>query len=126
MDPKDPAVRLAALEKEIALLRAEVEAMRAGRAPTIRSTGRCPACGGTKAIHVPKVLEQTHGGLQALAIAQDVSWWGAKPVAPLSVYACSACGFVEWYVSTFEGIQIDGDKVRDASAQEPPEGGPYR
>jgi hypothetical protein len=125
MDPNDHGVRLAALEKEIALLRAEVDAARANRAPTIRSTGRCPACGGTKAIYVPKVLENTHGGMVPLAVAHDVSWWKSTPVAPLAAYVCTGCGFVEWYVSSFEGIEIDGDKVRDASAQ-PPDGGPYR
>lgn len=126
MDSNDPAMRLTALEKEIALLRAEVEALRVGRAPTIRANGRCPACGGDKAIYVPQVLEQTHGGLVPLGIAQETSWWGAKAVAPLCAYACTSCGFVEWYVTSFDGIEVDGDKVRDASAQSRPEGGPYR
>ena len=65
MDPKDLGLRLAALEKEVPLLRA-------GRAPTIRTSGRCPACGGRA------------------------------------------------------GIEIDGEKVLDASASKRPEGGPYR
>ena len=55
MDSKDLGLRLAALEKEVTLLRAEVDALRAGRAPTIRTSGRCPACGGDKAIFVPEV-----------------------------------------------------------------------
>jgi hypothetical protein len=96
MDPKDTALRVAALEKEVALLRAEVEAMRAGRAATLRTRGRCPACGSTS----------------PLAIARKSS--------------CATCGCVEWYVSSFEGIEIDGEKVKDASAVRPPDGAPYR
>jgi hypothetical protein len=126
MDPKDVALRLAALEKEVARLRVEVEALRAGRAPTIRSSGRCPACGGDKAIFVPQVLEETHGNPKPLAMSGKMHWWGRTPIAPFQVYACSACGFVEWYVSTFEGIEVDGKNVHDASTVRPPEGGPYR
>jgi hypothetical protein len=127
MKPEDLALKLAALEKEVTLLRAEIEATRGGRAPTLRASGRCPACGGTNAIFVPEVLEQAHGGgLVPLAIAQKTSWWGSNRSAPLSAYACTACGWVEWYVSTFEGIEIDGVKIFYASAERPPEGGPYR
>lgn len=126
MDPKDLALRLAALEKEVGLLRAEVEAMRAGRAPTIRANGRCPACGGDQAVHVPQVLEEAHGNPKPLAMSGKISWWGRTPVAPFEVYACTACGFVEWYVRSFEGIEIDDSTVRDASANRAPDGGPYR
>jgi hypothetical protein len=127
MDPKDPALRIAALEKEVALLRAEIDALRAGRAPTIRANGRCPACGGDKAIHVPRVQEEGDNGLtKPLAVASQTSFWGRQPIGPFEIYACSACGFVEWYVASFEGIEIDGKDVRDASAQRGPNKGPYR
>ena len=126
MDPKDLALRLAAMEKEVALLRAEVEALRAGRAPTIRASGRCPACGGDKAVHVPEVMEETPGLAKPLALTGEKGWLGRKPVAPFEVYACATCGFVEWYVSSFEGVQIDGKTIIDASANQGPDGGPYR
>lgn len=126
MDPKDPALRLAALEKEVALLRAEVEALRAGRAPTLRASGRCPACGGDKAVHVPRVMEEAYGDPKPLALTGEQRWAGRRPIAPFEVYACAACGFVEWYVSSFEGVQIDGKTIIDVSANKGPEGGPYR
>ena len=125
MDPKETALRIAALEKEVALLRAELEALRAGRPPTLRSSGRCPACGGDKAVHVPRVMEEAYGSPKPLALTGDERWSGRKPIAPFEVYACAACGFVEWYVSSFEGVEVDGKTVIDASATIP-EGGPYR
>ena len=106
-------------------VRAAANVVRAGRAPTIRATGRCPACGGDKAVHVPRVMEEAYGNPKPLSLTGDERWSGRKPIAPFEVYACAACGFVEWYVSSFEGVEIDGKVVLDASAKTP-EGGPYR
>jgi len=124
MDSTDVGLRLAALEKEVTLLRAEVDALRAGRAPTLRSSGRCPACGGDRAVHVPKVMEEAYGAPKPLALTGKTRWSGRDPIGAFEVYACTACGFVEWYVSSFERVEVDGKTILDASANDPPEGGP--
>ena len=119
---------LAARVGELEAANSELTA-RLARRGTMKQTLRC-ACGGTTIIQFAQVREV--GNLDVarpLGLAMKGSFWaGSKPLAPLEAFACFACGYVEWHVSSFEGVEIDGQSViRHGPAQEAPEEpGPYR
>lgn len=91
-------------------------------------TWRC-RCGGTTILQFTRVDELgDHNIPVASGLAYNVRWSGAKTVAPLEAFACFSCGLVEWRVSSFEGVTIDGTRVirHHAPSDGVTPSGPYR
>jgi hypothetical protein len=122
----DVRTQVEALREEVEALRAELATVRRGH--TIRGGGRCPACGGTKIVHAREVIVPDAMGVKfplSLA-ARIIAWTGAKSVAPFSVYSCTACGLVEWYVTTFAGVTIAEPLELVEGVESSGKGTPYR
>ena len=120
---------LQTLEKRLAALESEVATLRAARTGTMRDTRCCPACGDRSILHFTSVTEQTAGGLRKLSLAHSTSWKGTTAMVPLEAYACRACGKVEWYATGLDDVEVDGTLVKlleSTGPETPPDAGPYR
>jgi hypothetical protein len=124
-DDHEMLTKVEALEREVKELRAALESLR--RDASMREGRRCPTCGGTKILHVKRIqAPDSMGGVWDLSLVARVSTWtGVKSLAPFSVYTCSACGLVEWYVSSFAEVEMKSELVELLEPDTWP-GGPYR
>jgi hypothetical protein len=121
-----PEDRIASLEAAVASLREQLENIRQNPSPSMRA-GRCPSCRGDRILHFRKIREQTHGGLVDLSLQQHKRFLGFKPGDPLEAFACRACGLVEWHVTSFDKLEVDGETVVEhVSEPPPPSDDPYR
>src|ERR1041385_3169568 len=97
--PNDLEGRLARLEQEVEGLRAELHLQRAS--VSMRSAVRCPSCGGTTIVRATALQIADNMGGHRLAIQVNApNWYSAPGTVPLELYACTACGLVEWYIAT--------------------------
>ena len=123
--------RIAALELEVGELRAALAAERT-QIRTMRQTLRCPSCGGRRILHVRRIDEAsaTLGFTNALSLTKtSLSWGGVEAGEPLQVFACRACGLVEWYAPKLASIEVDGDTIVELVGDDPavgPPSTPYR
>ncbi len=132
-DPEATA-RMIALEATVTELRAQLATLverTTGRFGSMRDTSRCPACGHGRLLHIRTVTESASKGLDAMGLFHTQSRWTGMSTAfaPLSAFACRACGLVEWHAIDFEGITPDGDiivEIEPGPERSPPRGGPYR
>jgi hypothetical protein len=130
MTVDDAAARLAALEKQVQSLRAELagvlEQLEHHRRTDLSMRGqhRCPACGARKILHARRIVDRDSGTTQPLAVT-TVGFFAPKPRGQFECYICVACGLVEWHVKDPSEIDIDDDVFR---VEEIDEGhaGPYR
>ncbi len=124
MTIEELAARLAEVEAANAELRERLD-----RRGTMKQTLRC-ACGGTTILEFSKIYEAGHGNLRRPLglVLEKRAWAGSQPFAPLEAFACFSCGYVEWHVSSFEGVEIDGEDVirHGPQTSESPDEGPYR
>jgi hypothetical protein len=124
MTIEELAARVGELETANEELRTQL-----ARRGTMKQTLRC-ACGGTTILEFSKIYEAGDDNYRRRfgLLLQHRSWSGSEAFAPLAAFACFACGYVEWHVTSFEDIVIDGvDVVRHGPARdEQPEPGPYR
>lgn len=127
-DRPHEATELEELRLEIERLRREVALAR--EQPTLKRHGRCPACGGRRFLHAPRVLDRAHGGgREELALLQP-SRWTTGVYGALESFACLRCGFVELWVRDVAELEQIPEKdpeftIHDASV-EAPSNGPYR
>ncbi len=121
----DPVIaRLAALETELASLRAQLDEAHAVRDRTMRAQGRCRACDGDVILRADKMLDRSHLGIPApMAIAQTDNWT-PKPIGLIEAYICAGCGLIEWYVKDPGTIPVDGERISRLPGRPP--GAPYR
>ncbi len=120
---EDMLARIAALEVIVQELQTEL-----ARRSTMHRTLRC-RCGGTTILQFTRVDELGAHNLPVKGgLAYNARWAGPETVAPLEAYACFSCGLVEWHVSSFEGVHIDGKRVirHEAPADRADPPGPYR
>jgi len=130
----DPTTEITALRQIVAELRAQVDELRtlvtqqrAGGFTAMKASRTCPACGGRHLIHVREAKDSWGGGASPMAIAHTVSSWrGAKGYGPMESITCAKCGLVEFHVTTFEGIPIDGENVVELHGDAPVTDGPLR
>jgi hypothetical protein len=119
--------RLASLEREVVNLRDRLA--RGEARPSLRQQGVCGCCGGRRVFYTPEVLDRGEGNTrEPMAIAAS-GFWRNRPRGALELYACVACGFVEWYVkdpNELEELPKEDAKyiVLDTDARDPH--GPYR
>jgi hypothetical protein len=119
--------RLAALEREVVTLKERL-ALDATR-PTLRQQGVCPCCGSRRVFYAPDVLDRGESNTRLPMAVATTGFWRQRPQGAFELFACVACGFVEWYVrepSQLEELPKEDPKyvVLDTDAREP--GGPYR
>lgn len=116
------------LEKRLAALESEVASLRANRTGSMRDTQCCPACGGRSILVFTQVTERGHMDRISIgALAHATSWRGVKDLAPLQAFVCRACGKVEWYATGLEDVAVDGTIVRLLEgAPDSSDAGPYR
>jgi hypothetical protein len=122
---------LARLEREIARLRQEVEALRArGPGSSMRVSQQCPGCGGKKLLHVRNVQELTdNSSLVPMALLHSKHWYGSKAQSGLEAFVCRGCSLVEWYATGLDAFERTPKLAEDVSAIDgtpPGDGGPYR
>lgn len=122
--------RIASLEAALTELRRELAQAQRPRIRSMRSTGRCPSCGGGRLLHFRAVKDVGHGHLHDLSLQKDYSkWLGLKDSnGPLEVFACRGCRLVEWSAATLDDVVPDGQTVVELVAAEDPDPneGPYR
>jgi hypothetical protein len=125
---QDLEARLAALEAQVAAMRAALEL--AGRGRTMRQTHRCPACGHGRVLHFRTIRDVGHNQLHLLTLQKERSvWFGVKnEAAPLEAFVCKACHLVEWHVISLEGVEVDGADIAELIAEDrpSPSNEPYR
>ena len=116
---------LAQLRAELAQLRAQLDSARLHQPPTMRARLRCPACGNARIAHAMEVLDRGDGDARKVMALNKPSWWSDKLVGELECFACTGCGWVEWYVKDPGGLrEVKGQlEILDGEA---PESGPYR
>lgn len=111
-------------------LQRELERVRAHRRLPMRQTHRCPACGGTRVLHIKSVSDMHHTATVPFSLQKDVSpWWGLrKSLGVLEAFVCRFCMLVEWHAASLDGIEPDGQTVieLEGTADAEPEKGPYR
>lgn len=113
------------LRHTVSELKQQLASLRVGGdATTMRRHVRCPACGGGKIIHAPKVLDRTDGSRETMALAQP-SVWRSRTVGQFQVYICVGCGLAEWYVQDPEAVAQE-ELFSVVQAPEPGQDGPYR
>jgi hypothetical protein len=125
-------IRLAAAESTIAELRRELTELRAqltdvrGRMHlTMRGQSRCPGCGGRALLHATQVLDRGESNSRMPMAIVRPKWWSGKVVGQFEIYACIACGLVEWYAGDLDKIEVDGKVFRRIEEHVDP-GGPFR
>ncbi len=124
--------RLARLEADNAQLLQRVEDLalqvattRAGGFRSMRDTRRCPACGGGKLVHVPRMQEAAAGTLVDFALAHEWKWSGIVSKGPIECFACQTCGLVEMHVTDFKDT-VDNQRIVAIDPERDPTKGPYR
>ena len=119
--------RCAALEAQVAALLAQVEHARAGGFRSMALSRTCPACGGGHLVHVRGATQATDMSVLPFGLAHDMRWSGLVTRGPLESIACRRCGLVEWRVSDFSNVVVDGAKVVAVDPEpDAPRGGPFR
>jgi ribosomal protein S27AE len=119
---------VAEIANQLAELRQQLAATRAGGFQSIRDSRRCPACGSGALLHVVRAKAHNERGPMDFSIAHEYSLWsGTKPLGGLEVFACRQCGLAEWHVLDFAAIPVDGrDIIAIEPEGEPPASGPFR
>jgi hypothetical protein len=123
--------RITALELEVGELRAALAAERT-QIRTMRQTLRCPSCGGRRILHVRRIngASAALGFPNALSLTEAaVSWGGVVEGEPLQVFACRACGLVEWHAPKLASVEADGETIVELVGDDPaaaPPSTPYR
>ena len=90
---------------------------------TMRGQLRCPACGCRVIVRSPQVLDRDNSGRTKLALVQP-SVWSRRGLGELTVYICSKCGLVEWYVKEPQELLKDDEHFEVFEG--PDDTGPYR
>lgn len=124
-DVSDLVRQLDELKAAVATLQAEPRR----NVTTLRKDGRCPSCEGRRFLHAPRILDRSDGGgRNPLAIVQPSAWRGAT-LGDFEAYACTGCGWVEWYVTDPKSLDQIPAKMSDfriVDATESGTGGTYR
>lgn len=125
------AVQVAALERRIDELRAELRA-RTGAARTMRQSLTCPACGVRRILHASQVLDRGDGDMAKPMAIVKPSFWRSRVLGELEAFLCTGCGLVEWYAKDVRALAespaIDGQSLRilEADGGETGGGAGYR
>jgi len=112
-------------------LRGELGAARAWADLTMRSQGRCPACGGGKVLRVSPVWGQQQNPPirstpMSLVCRIDSVWKPAVLQGELEALVCRKCGLLELYAMDAATMEADGKVVREIESPDATAGGPYR
>ena len=122
--------RVDALESANAVLREELERVRAAPKITMRSAGRCPSCGGGSLFHVKRILESTPDETkpQPLSLSWLAGVLSEKRHGPLELFVCRSCLLVEWRVGNLDDVTADGEAIVEieTKAEAFPMPAPYR
>jgi hypothetical protein len=103
--------RIAALENAVADLQRELSDARRRQVRTMRSTRRCPSCGGHRLLHIREIKDMGHGRQYRLSLQKVISRWTGlvkKDPGTLEAFACTSCRLVEWHAASLDGIRADG------------------
>jgi len=86
----------------------------------MRDTHRCPKCRHDEILHVPAPKDADR---DAMAIGGQHSFLAYHPNGRLQAYACTRCGYAEFYVDlrSLDVAKIDGAQLLHAES-----GDPYR
>ncbi len=127
-EPADPEViRLRAVVEQLAArvedLDRELRAARAHVDLTMRGQLQCRACGCRRIAHALQIRDLNSDQRDELSLYQP-SIWSSKKVGALEAYACTGCGFVEWYVKEPADLAEHEKYMRILDGG--PEPGPYR
>ena len=119
--------RLEALERAVTELRAQLEHERT-RIRTMRMTHRCPSCGGKRILRFRHVDELDDNELKPLSLQRTWTFFGGWKGDPLEMFACRACGFIEWQAPPLDNLKADGKNVIELVYDEAAVGeqAPYR
>ena len=124
-DNAELRAELARLAARVEALQARLDAVRLHEVPTMRARVRCPLCATTRIAHAKQVLDRGDGDFRKALALNKPSVWSSSVIGELEAFACTGCGFVEWYVKDPAGLREVGDQLvmLDGSV---PEAGPYR
>ncbi|MFT3695877.1 MAG: hypothetical protein QM831_22265 [Kofleriaceae bacterium] len=119
--------RIAILESTVVELRRQLDAATTGRTSMAR-THRCGVCGGGHLLHVRRMQEQAHSGIENMALQLEHGFVFNHQHGLLEAWVCRSCCFVEWYAVSLNDVDIDGHNVVavDAPNEAPPVDGAYR
>ena len=119
--------RLDEQDAELARMREELAEMQRHVRPSMRRTGRCPACDGGRIIHVAKPTELAHAGIAPQAVHHTTGFWGTRFYGPIEHFICRSCKLIESHAIDLEGLEPDGKQIFALELPDKPESdGPYR
>lgn len=115
------------MSQQLAALRDSVHDARGKVNLSMRGQLRCPACGCTKLLHVPQVLDRGESNSRNPMSLDKKGIIFSKPIGAFEVYACTDCGLVEWY-SDLSDVEPDGRRIVLIEGDHPRDSGtgPYR
>ncbi len=93
---------------------------------TMKESRRCTSCGGAKLVHTAHLIADIQAGVPFGLSIKVPAWGRVKTRGVFEVFACTACGLVEWHVVDLEtGILEDTRLTLIEPSQDDPSG-PYR
>jgi hypothetical protein len=120
--------RMAELEREVASLRARLDALASGPRErcSLRVDRRCPVCDHRSVLCIDEIADQSGEG-DALRFAPVIGPLGGRPMGRFVVFVCRQCGLAEWYVGRLGEISLTHPAVRVLEGpSEPRPTGPFR
>src|SRR5688500_12459365 len=92
---------------------ARLQTERRSTVTTLRKDGRCPSCEGRRFLHAPQMLARADGGSRPSPAVVQPSAWRRAVLGQFEAYACTSCGWVEWYVTDPKSLDQIAAKMTD-------------
>jgi hypothetical protein len=88
---------------------------------TMARAHRCPGCGGRKLLRFGNLQTSGYRGrLSPFRLQQGREFLSRMSAGSVEAYACRACRLVEWYVTSFDDVVVDGKDVIAIEAPDDP------